>query len=347
MSLDIAKGMEFLHSHKIIHRDLKPNNLLIGENWNIKICDFGFSKILINPMTTSICGTDEYMSPEVILGMEYSYSADVFSFGMVLIEMITRNKLEERLPQNSFEIDLDTLLPTIPTDCPNEFLQLALKCCQYYPEQRPTFQQIVKHLEELFNQLSPSQSPIHQHINQHNCTDNNIILPLSPNFSDFSTSPSSISSRSSILSTSPFPPTPFLISNPVFEETSLLLDQSWCLLPKSPSSCKNSMDSIEIPATTTSTTTNKTSHIIKQLNELDFEDENSFDEEDDIITGLSSSTISTSRKDSNSSFDKKMIQNINSSSSIIVDDYITNTTTNNNINSEVKSYWVKSLCNIC
>jgi len=151
---DIADGMKYLHEKQIMHRDLKSSNLLIGKNWNIKICDFGFAKIINNPLSMTICGTDEFMSPEVILGIQYSYSADVYSFGMVLIELITRTRLEERLPQNNFDIDYEELQNNIPSDCPRDFYELALKCCSYYPKERPTFSEIYDTLDNLVQKLS-------------------------------------------------------------------------------------------------------------------------------------------------------------------------------------------------
>ncbi|KAM9956291.1 hypothetical protein ACTFIR_003003 [Dictyostelium discoideum] len=148
---DIAEGMEYLHSKQIMHRDLKSNNLLLGRNWTIKICDFGFAKEITiqNPLSMTICGTDEFMSPEVILGIQYSYSADIYSFGMVLLELITRNKLDERLPQNNFDIDYEELQNKIPSECPREFLELSMKCCNYDPNDRPSFTDIVQTLDQL------------------------------------------------------------------------------------------------------------------------------------------------------------------------------------------------------
>ncbi|KAF2076605.1 hypothetical protein CYY_002091 [Polysphondylium violaceum] len=184
---DISDGMKYLHEKQIMHRDLKSSNLLIGKNWNIKICDFGFAKFVNNPLSMTICGTDEFMSPEVILGIQYSYSADVYSFGMVLIELITRNRLEERLPQNNFDIDYEELQNLIPSDCPRDFYELALKCCSYYPKDRPTFNEIYDILDKMGEKLSTivestptTPQVIKNPLFDESCIDNWFMLSLIP-----------------------------------------------------------------------------------------------------------------------------------------------------------------------
>jgi len=94
---DIALAMNYLHSKSIMHRDLKSHNLLVGENWKVKVCDFGLARSApsegeeTNNLMT-IVGTNEWMAPEVAMGESYDKSADVFSFGMVIYELITRDK---------------------------------------------------------------------------------------------------------------------------------------------------------------------------------------------------------------------------------------------------------------
>lgn len=115
MALDTATAMTYLHSKNVVHRDLKSHNLLVDENNRIKICDFGFSRKVGDaeePMT--LCGTDEWMAPEVMLGEKYDAKADVFSFGMVLTELITRQKPAKRNPGNKFAVDADALRRLVP-----------------------------------------------------------------------------------------------------------------------------------------------------------------------------------------------------------------------------------------
>jgi len=69
ISTDVAYAMTFLHSKGLIHRDLKSNNLLVDNNWKVKVCDFGFSRRVSKGEQMTLCGTDEWMAPEVMCGI--------------------------------------------------------------------------------------------------------------------------------------------------------------------------------------------------------------------------------------------------------------------------------------
>lgn len=91
ISLEIARGMNYLHSFPtpIIHRDLKSLNILIDDFFKAKIGDFGWTRLKSEKMTNKI-GTFQWMAPEVIEGHRYSEKADVFSFGIILWEIASR-----------------------------------------------------------------------------------------------------------------------------------------------------------------------------------------------------------------------------------------------------------------
>jgi serine/threonine protein kinase len=97
----IIMGLDFIHSKNIVYRDLKPENIMIGSNGYPKIIDFGMAKKL--PYTklvdgeqrnftkcNTLCGTPEYVAPELILGKAYDYSIDIWALGVILYEMISR-----------------------------------------------------------------------------------------------------------------------------------------------------------------------------------------------------------------------------------------------------------------
>lgn len=113
----------------------------------------------------TIAGTDDYMAPEVILGMPYAYPADIFSFGITLAEvwtadshcaalltypqLILRQKPFPRHPRAAFEFEVAEFTAAVPPDCPPEFSALVIACCAYEPTQRPDAKTILRGLREL------------------------------------------------------------------------------------------------------------------------------------------------------------------------------------------------------
>eukprot|EP01124_Arcella_intermedia_P019157 TRINITY_DN2629_c0_g2_i1.p1 TRINITY_DN2629_c0_g2~~TRINITY_DN2629_c0_g2_i1.p1 ORF type:complete len:291 (-),score=51.26 TRINITY_DN2629_c0_g2_i1:75-947(-) len=153
ISLDVACGMAYLHSRNIIFRDLKSENLLMDESGRVKICDFGFARTFSKRYRpTTQCGTDEFMAPEIILGKPYDQSSDVFSYGMLIFEIITRRDVGKLIPrhvQNGYKVDESHLRTQIPSDCPKHFVELGLLCIKWEPKRRPTFIQIIDFLKKL------------------------------------------------------------------------------------------------------------------------------------------------------------------------------------------------------
>eukprot|EP00118_Oscarella_pearsei_P019958 m.214846 g.214846 ORF g.214846 m.214846 type:complete len:1268 (+) comp39820_c0_seq3:292-4095(+) len=179
-ALDAAKGMHYLHSldPPWIHRDLKSANLLVNENWCVKVADFGCALLLRNadsfdehddvfeddeddiplislssknPLKYSSYsfGTSLWKAPEAVLKKGYGTSADVFSFGIVLWEVFTR-KLPYENVQGKYRFMCDLmddivtgLRPVIPHLCPRSYCQLMKACWDKNSSARPTFK-IVK-----------------------------------------------------------------------------------------------------------------------------------------------------------------------------------------------------------
>ncbi|KAI5639656.1 protein kinase domain-containing protein [Phthorimaea operculella] len=82
----VILALEYLHFCSLVYRDLKPENILIDKNGYLKITDFGFCKLL-QGRTWTLCGTPEYLAPELILSKGYGFSVDWWSFGVLLFEM--------------------------------------------------------------------------------------------------------------------------------------------------------------------------------------------------------------------------------------------------------------------
>ena len=83
---DLVLGLNYLHSRKVLHCDLKSSNVLIDSNWNVKLCDFGLSRIRKFDKRAQVgrVGTPHWMAPEILRGGEYEEYSDIYSFGMIL-----------------------------------------------------------------------------------------------------------------------------------------------------------------------------------------------------------------------------------------------------------------------
>jgi serine/threonine-protein kinase len=94
LSRQICAGLDYAHSHKIIHRDVKPANIMIEPEGRVKIMDFGIAKGEGAGLTSAgqVLGTPTYMSPEQVKGRPLDGRSDLWSFGVILYEMVTGEK---------------------------------------------------------------------------------------------------------------------------------------------------------------------------------------------------------------------------------------------------------------
>lgn len=149
-SKHIAAGMQYLHTNKIIHRDLKSPNILIGYNDTLKITDFGISKQLgesAAPM--SFAGTVAWMAPEVIRQEPCSEKVDIWSYGVVLWELLTCEVPYKDMDSSAviYGVGNNRLSLPIPKSCPEGFKLLLAQCWNHKPQNRPSFKHILSHLE--------------------------------------------------------------------------------------------------------------------------------------------------------------------------------------------------------
>ncbi|KAK8898332.1 hypothetical protein M9Y10_000616 [Tritrichomonas musculus] len=147
----IASGLAYLHSHNIIHRDLKPENILLDDYLYPKITDFGLSKICSDISQTANSnpkGTLHYMSPEMYMG-EYSYATDVYSFGIIIYEILTEKVPFQGLnfPQISKKVLNEGFKPNFQEDFPESYKNLIIRCGSLIPGDRPTFNDIINQLQ--------------------------------------------------------------------------------------------------------------------------------------------------------------------------------------------------------
>ncbi|XP_073313693.1 serine/threonine/tyrosine-protein kinase HT1-like [Primulina huaijiensis] len=152
MALDIARGMEYIHSHGVIHRDLKPENILINKDFQLKVADLGIAcEEVYCDLLADDPGSYRWMAPEMIKRKHYGQKIDVYGFGLILWEFVAGTvPYEDMTPiQAAFAVVNKNLRPTIPLGCPPTMKALIELCWSLQPDKRPEFWQIVKVLEKL------------------------------------------------------------------------------------------------------------------------------------------------------------------------------------------------------
>ncbi|KAM0055999.1 putative protein kinase RLK-Pelle-LRR-IX family [Helianthus debilis subsp. tardiflorus] len=186
IALDVARGVEYLHCfghQSFIHRDLKPCNILLGDDMRAKVADFGLARPLPlgkDSFVTKVAGTFGYFAPEYAEMGEVSTKIDVYSFGVILMELITGRRAqgttleEESVPlvkwflqtykdEVTFRKAVD---PTLDLDeetlaCVSTVAELAAHCCASKPHKRPNMSQVVNVLSYLADPWNLSE-PEHE-----------------------------------------------------------------------------------------------------------------------------------------------------------------------------------------
>ncbi|XP_053327733.1 mitogen-activated protein kinase kinase kinase 13 [Spea bombifrons] len=149
-STGIASGMNYLHLHKIIHRDLKSPNVLVTHTDTVKISDFGTSKELSDKSTKmSFAGTVAWMAPEVIRNEPVSEKVDIWSFGVLLWELLTGEIPYKDVDSSAiiWGVGSNSLHLPVPSTCPDGFKILMKQTWHSKPRNRPSFRQILMHLD--------------------------------------------------------------------------------------------------------------------------------------------------------------------------------------------------------
>lgn len=157
---DIARGMEYLHSRNVIHGDLKCTNVLLCSSvqdprgFVAKVADFGLSRqmaVNVTHISTNTVGTLTHMPPELLRGGKLVPKGDVYSFGIMMWEILMGKSPFDgwTAPQLLRSVLIEKWRPTFPDFAQHGFNGLGLQCLKEDPEDRPSFCEVLKRLEDL------------------------------------------------------------------------------------------------------------------------------------------------------------------------------------------------------
>lgn len=179
-ALGAAKGILYLHTEAnppIFHRDIKASNILLDSKFNSKVADFGLSRLAPVPelegavpshVSTVVKGTPGYLDPEYFLTHKLTDKSDVYSLGVVFMELLTamhpishgKNIVREvNIAYQSGTIFsvIDERMGSYPSECVEKLVNLALKCCQEVRDNRPCMKEVVRELESIWLMMPESE----------------------------------------------------------------------------------------------------------------------------------------------------------------------------------------------
>ncbi|KAK7372245.1 hypothetical protein VNO80_05619 [Phaseolus coccineus] len=186
IALGSAKGLVYLHTEvdpPIFHRDVKATNILLDSKFTAKVADFGLSRLAPVPDTegnvpghvsTLVMGTPGYIDPEYFLTHKLTDKSDVYSIGVVFLELVTGRPPifhgENIIRHVSMAYEsgglfsvIDKRIGSYPSEYVEKFLTLALKCCKDAPDERPKMAEVARELENICSMLPETNAVEAEH----------------------------------------------------------------------------------------------------------------------------------------------------------------------------------------
>ncbi|XP_027124697.1 LRR receptor-like serine/threonine-protein kinase FEI 2 [Coffea eugenioides] len=182
IALGSARGIAYLHhdcSPKIIHRDIKSSNILLDENLDPHVSDFGLAKLLVDEdahVTTVVAGTFGYLAPEYLQSGRATEKSDIYSFGVLLLELVTGKRptdptfvkrglnvvgwMNTLVKENRMEDIVDRRCTNADAETVEAVLEIAARCTDANPDDRPSMQQVLQYLEQ--EVMSPCPSDFYE-----------------------------------------------------------------------------------------------------------------------------------------------------------------------------------------
>ncbi|KAG8645957.1 hypothetical protein MANES_10G112780v8 [Manihot esculenta] len=148
-TMQILKGLKYLHDRNVVHRDIKCANILVDEKGCVKIADFGLSKVTnLKTLMKSCWWNPRWMPPEVVNGKGggYGFKADIWSIGCTVLEMSTRQIPYSHLEPGAVDYSIgEGNLPPLPDSLSKHSRDFILQCLQVNPDDRPTAAKLLGH----------------------------------------------------------------------------------------------------------------------------------------------------------------------------------------------------------
>ncbi|KAL1428829.1 hypothetical protein MTO96_002548 [Rhipicephalus appendiculatus] len=154
--LQVASGMAYLELHNYIHRDLAARNCLVGENYVVKVADFGLARYVIDDEYTSSGGAKfpiKWAPPEVLGYTRFSSKSDVWAYGVLMWEVFTCGKIPYGRAANAEVVEQVQHGQRLarPPACPSDVYQVMRSCWEKKPDARPSFRSIKSQLEKIMD----------------------------------------------------------------------------------------------------------------------------------------------------------------------------------------------------
>lgn len=142
---DLSQALDYCHHKHVIHRDIKPENLLVGAYGEIKIADFGWSVHAPTSRRNTLCGTLDYLPPEMVEGREHDEQVDVWSLGVLLYEFLVGNPPFEAEGHNATYRRISRVDLQFPKGMPEDAQDLIARLLQKDPKKRMPLKNISQH----------------------------------------------------------------------------------------------------------------------------------------------------------------------------------------------------------